>query len=117
MEVETIDAFLARGGQIQQVPMGLMTKNISSVKWEDNSLPELSNHNTPKAYEKAPKVRVPVGNQKAYLDYMAEHPGQKPRYVALGLNWTKTKVNDTRKSCIRAGFMAKGTRKPNKAAA
>ena len=112
MQVETVEAFLARGGQIQEIPMGLMTKNISCVRWEDNSLPELSNPDKPKPYMVAKKVHAPVGNQREYLEYMARHPGQKPRFVAAALGWARTKVSETRKSCIRAGFMEKGTRKP-----
>ena len=104
MERESVDEFLARGGQITQVPYGASIVDTSNMGWSTggiNALPALSNPN--KVVNKKAKKRISY--QKEYLAFMQAHPGAKPAAVAVCLGWHINRVRDARKGCIKAGLM------------
>lgn len=106
MPVETVAEYLARGGQIREIPMGAIASLVEDYKW-DKGPPLVSKaHKTKPALVKPPiKIKTPSPLQKIYLDHMLDHPGQQPRFVAVALGWAVSRVHDTKKSCIRSGWL------------
>jgi len=102
MEFETIDEYVARGGEIINVPMGVSSQNVMEYDWSQNSSMGILS----KEKEKA-KAKVLNGTelQDTYLKHMKENPEHKQRHVAAALDWTATRVNDVRKSCIRSNLL------------
>lgn len=107
---ETVQEFIARGGQIKRVPMGATGQNINKYEWSSSSMAPLSNPELPtyegnyKAFYKG-KEHEPTVLQNTYLQYINKNPNSKPRHAAIALNWRVSRVNNIRKSCIRGGFI------------
>ena len=118
MKRETVEEFVARGGQIQQIPIGMVRENVDNWKWVDHSLPLLSKPkpqpNRPNMPYFQPKpIKKQHGGQNkgtgkggVYLEYIKKHPGAKPRHVATALGWSNDEVRNARKTCIKNGSLA-----------
>jgi CRISPR/Cas system-associated protein Csm6 len=103
MEKESVEEFLARGGQITQVPHGVSGLDVTDMAWKLGGIRTLSNLSSPDKKEK--KTRKRASYQQEYLAFMQAHPGTKPAAVAVSLGWTINRVRDARKGCIKAGLM------------
>tara|TARA_B110000285_G_C15136495_1_gene627302 strand:+ start:3806 stop:4369 length:564 start_codon:yes stop_codon:yes gene_type:complete len=116
MVYESVEAFIARGGEIQKIPIGVSAEGVKEIQeysWGTKTLtissssPKQSQDHTvkkplPKAVSKAARKapKTPVGDQKTYLDYIKANPLHRRREIAIGLNWSREKVSCVRSYCV-----------------